>query len=346
MALNLWSTSPASNDMVNYFQTGMRPSSVKTAGWNVMADLAQLFNAIPAGAGTANAQTLANPRPFTALTTGLTVIYNPTVANTGPATFIPDGLTAKNIFAAGIALVGGELQANVPAWMKYDGTQWNLLNPIRSIGSIYGAITGTSALTMTVGTLAAYYDGLKVRGKMASTTTGTPSLNVNSIGAKNVYYADLTTQLVASANIANGIYEFIYDSSLNSGAGGWICTNPSTVNGSFTITFSTSYFTVQQTGTVKYSILPDGRTVYIHLDSNISGTSNSASLIGTGIPNAIAPATAKVIGWFVKDSGGLNMGSINTGTSTSWSLGNNTTGSFSTSGVKGMQIYENSYTLD
>src|SRR5579863_9292169 len=74
---------------------------------------------------------VANARPFGSLVAGLLQILNPTAANTGPATLAPDGLTAAPIFANGAALAGGELQPAVPAYLKYDGTQWNLLNPAR-----------------------------------------------------------------------------------------------------------------------------------------------------------------------------------------------------------------------
>lgn len=129
MSIDQYSATPASNDLVNYFQTGMKPSQVKNAGWDVMADMKSYLVALPTAGGTANALTVANGRPFAALAAGLMQILNPTLANTGPASFAPDGLAAKSIFANGTALAGGEMQANVPAWLKYDGTQWNLLNP-------------------------------------------------------------------------------------------------------------------------------------------------------------------------------------------------------------------------
>ena len=129
MSIDQYSTTPSSNDLTNYFKTGMRPSQVKDAGWDIMADLASYEVSLPAAAGSANALTVANGRPFGALAQGLLQILNPTAANSGPATFAPDGLTAANIYANGAALAGGEMQANVPAFLKYDGTQWNLLNP-------------------------------------------------------------------------------------------------------------------------------------------------------------------------------------------------------------------------
>ena len=129
MSIDQYSNTPASNDLSNYFQTGMRPSAVKNAGWDIMADTASYLVSLPAAGGTANALTVANGRPFGSLVAGLMQILNPGTSNTGPATFAADGLTAEAVFTNGAVLAGGELQAGVPAFLKYDGTQWNLLEP-------------------------------------------------------------------------------------------------------------------------------------------------------------------------------------------------------------------------
>lgn len=129
MSIDQYSTTPSNNDLANYFKTGMRPSQVKTAGWDIMADLASYAVSLPTAGGSANALTAANGRPFGALVPGLLQILNPATDSTGPATFAPDGLATANIYGNGLPLAGGELQAGVPAFLKYDGTQWNLLNP-------------------------------------------------------------------------------------------------------------------------------------------------------------------------------------------------------------------------
>lgn len=129
MSIDQYSTTPANNDLTNYFKTGMRPSAVKNAGWDIMADLASYAVSLPAAGGTATALTVSNGRPFGVLVPGILQILNPASANTGPTTLAPDGLTATAIFANGAKLAGGEMQPGVPAFLKYDGTQWNLLNP-------------------------------------------------------------------------------------------------------------------------------------------------------------------------------------------------------------------------
>jgi len=144
MSIDKYSTAPANNDLTNYFKTGMRPSSVKNAGWDIMADLASYIVSLPTAGGTANALTVSNGRPFGALVPGLLQILNPTSVNTGPATFAPDGLGAANIHAWGKALIGGEMRAGVPAALQYDGISWNLKNPsISPVGLLSGALEAT-----------------------------------------------------------------------------------------------------------------------------------------------------------------------------------------------------------
>ena len=144
MSIDQYSPIPSSNDLTNYFKTGMRPSSVKNAGWDIMADIASYEVSLPTAGGTPNALTVSNGRSFGSLVTGLMQILNPASANTSAATFAPDSLAAAPIHAAGAALVGGEMQPNVPVFLKYDGTTWNLLNPvIGPLGILSGGLEAT-----------------------------------------------------------------------------------------------------------------------------------------------------------------------------------------------------------
>lgn len=140
MSWDQYNQTPASNDLSGYFATGMSPSKVKNAGWDVMADLAQ-FMSLPTSGGTANAQTVTNTRQFGALFTGMRVSFIPGNTNTGAVTLAVDGLAAKNIFANGVAAIAGMVVSGVPAHCQYDGTQWNLLNPQRSTGSFTLTLT-------------------------------------------------------------------------------------------------------------------------------------------------------------------------------------------------------------
>ena len=62
------------------------------------------------------------------LAVGQYVFFVPVGANTAATTFNRDGLGALSIFYNGSILGGGELQANIPALMFNDGTQYHLLS--------------------------------------------------------------------------------------------------------------------------------------------------------------------------------------------------------------------------
>lgn len=342
MALDLskFSTTPTSNDIASYFQTGMKPSSVKTAGWNIAAIVAQLFNSKTTSVGT-NTITLTNPVPLTSLTTGLLCIFTPANANTGAVTFAPDGLTAHAINAYGAALQGGELSTSVPAWVQYDlaNTVWNLINPQRNTNADYAAASGTNTITATVTGVTAYYEALRVKLKIANTTTAAATLNLNSVGAKNLYYSDGTTQIVAGALIQNNTYTFTYDSSLNAAAGGFIVSEPSRVSGSFTLTLATG-LTTTPTGTVNYEVDTTGKGIDILYQSgNITATSNASGMTGTGVPAIIQTATSKRVLHGTSDSGGETIGGIVTGAASgTWTFLKNfgTTNFATTGGGKGI----------
>jgi hypothetical protein len=94
-----------------------------------------------------------------------------------------------------------------------------------------GTITATgSANTILVtanSAFTAYADGRMVSFKAAEDNTGAATLNVNSIGAKSLRRASASgdAALVAGNIQAGCIYVAIYNTSLNSGAGGWALIN-------------------------------------------------------------------------------------------------------------------------
>lgn len=251
MSLDQYSQTPASNDLVNYGQTGMAPSKVKNAFWDVMADMCSVVGtgSMPTTGGTANAQTIVNTRQYAALYAGMWAAFIPSATNIGALTLQVDGLAAKNVFANGVAAIAGMVAINVPAICRYDGTQWNLINPQRCMGSFTITLTG---MTATI------------------------------------------------------------------------------------------------TGTVNYAIGADGKTVYWWVAAGILGTSNAATMTGTGIPAALSPTTSKRTYVPLEDSAGAgNPGYLLTGTSTTWTFGLNLTGSgFTNSSQKGLPITQASYTLD
>lgn len=189
MSLSDYSQTPASNDLANYFQTGMRPSSVKNAGWDIMADIAVVMGpgSLPTATGTANAQVITNTRQYGAWFTGMWVCWMPQATNTAAMTIAPDGLAAKNVFCNGAAALAGQVVLGVPAIGRYDGTQVQLINPQRFTGSFTATstgITGNPTATVTYrcdasATLCTLIFGTGITGLGSLTTftlTGMPAL--------------------------------------------------------------------------------------------------------------------------------------------------------------------------
>lgn len=233
MSFDVYSETPASNDLTNYFQTGMAASKVKNAGWDMMADLASRFAAIHTTGGTATAYTLTQTRQFGALVAGLEVVCIPNATCTGAATFAPDGLTAKNIFANGAANIAGHIVLNVPMYLKYDGTQWNLLNPQAPTGSYTGTGTGlTTSPTCTIkytitadGSTCTLIIGTGVTGTSNSTafsiTGGPAAINPLTTQCGTVYVEDAAANGPGGIEITAGAGTIFLGKGSSYGAGGF-----------------------------------------------------------------------------------------------------------------------------
>lgn len=88
----------------------------------------------------------------------------------------------------------------------------------------YGPLVGSNDYTLTLNpALTGLADGVEVLAKVATTNTNIPNpptLNVQGLGAKNIYHR---SGLVPKPGdlVANDIIRFRYNTSRNSGAGGW-----------------------------------------------------------------------------------------------------------------------------
>jgi hypothetical protein len=87
-------------------------------------------------------------------------------------------------------------------------------------GNVTQGGTG-NAYTFTSGeTLTAYSDGMRIAWKPNADASGSVTLNVDAIGAKKVYRPD-GTQATTGDVIANTIVDLVYQSALDSAAGGF-----------------------------------------------------------------------------------------------------------------------------
>jgi hypothetical protein len=100
------------------------------------------------------------------------------------------------------------------------------------------ASTGSSGayLLSTTSSFAAYTDGLIVGFTANHTNASTATLNCNSIGAKPIYAH--AAALVGGEIVSAGVYIAIYDTALNSAAGGWHLLNPKPILASSAISFT------------------------------------------------------------------------------------------------------------
>lgn len=92
--------------------------------------------------GTANAITVAYTPTITAYATGMQLRFKATASNTGATTINVDGLGAKTIKKnANTDLVGGEIVTGQQYDVRYDGTNFIILNPTTNAGSV-GLVAG------------------------------------------------------------------------------------------------------------------------------------------------------------------------------------------------------------
>lgn len=105
-------------------------STLSAASWANDVDTLT-YNRLTSPAGT-NTITGTGPASMTAYATGQLFSFIPANTNTGATTLniTPSGssaLGAKNVYANNAACIGGEIRANVPVFVFYDGTQFQIL---------------------------------------------------------------------------------------------------------------------------------------------------------------------------------------------------------------------------
>jgi hypothetical protein len=165
---------------------------------------AQLATALGVGSTFQVATSIAGTNTITGVTVAAAplaanqvIFFTPVNSNTGATTFNRDALGAKAVLYNGVACVGGELVANVPAALFYDGTQYHILTNTTAAAIVavqngsyvlLSSVAGTNTITGSVTpAITAYVSGQMFILKPANTNTGATTLNVNNLGAKNVF---------------------------------------------------------------------------------------------------------------------------------------------------------------
>ena len=163
--------------------------------------------------------------------------------------------------------------------------------------SIYGGLdsgSGANTYLLSPANYPSYVDGTLIAWLPAHTNTGASTLNVNSIGAFNVYNV-AGGALVAGQLVANQVALTLY-----SGGVFYLLNPPVSLTGSFTATLTG--MTATTTGTVNW--VQSGSTITMYTEGNIEGTSNTTALTMTGVPAQIQPAHEQLVPcWGVANNG-------------------------------------------
>jgi hypothetical protein len=136
------------------------------------------------------------------------------VGNSGaaPVTLNLNGLGAKTIQYQNAALVGGELGNGIVHQLMYDGTNFQLLNPINVATPLWGGTTGGTSTAYTIApapAITAYATGQRFSFKAHAANGATPTLAVNGLATKTIKRQG--TALAGNEFIANDIVDVQYD---------------------------------------------------------------------------------------------------------------------------------------
>lgn len=130
----------------------------KTAAGSTGADLyvnpstlaSTLLSDYKVDTGSANAYVITPSPAITAYTTGQIFSFKAVSANTGASTLSVNGLGTKNIYKlGGTALVSGDIGAGQIILVEYDGTEFQMLNPVANVPVTPPPVTDIQTFTST-----------------------------------------------------------------------------------------------------------------------------------------------------------------------------------------------------
>lgn len=174
---------------------------------------------------------------------------------------------------------------------------------LKDIGGTVTAGGTANAITVTANSpFSAHATGEIIGFKAAATNTGATTLNVNAIGAKSIRKATMAADTALSGGeiVTGGVYILIYDSALNSAAGGWLLINPASATDAFVSlasaattdlsTVGSQNVTVTGTTTITaFGTAPAGTFRRLRFSGVLTVTYNATSLI---LPGAVNITTA------------------------------------------------------
>jgi hypothetical protein len=142
------------------------------------------------------------------------------------------GTAASNTTVDGIGAAGSDSPDNIDNLVR--ALAASDANLVRDLGGA-NTVTGTDTITVALADASTptYFDGMTFSFRAANDTTSTtPTLNVDSLGAKTIKkaIAGVESALVAGDIQAGGTYQVVYRSAWASAAGAFELLNPETIN--------------------------------------------------------------------------------------------------------------------
>lgn len=165
------------------------------------------------------------------------------------------------------------------------------LNAVAAMGTTQTTATGATTIALVQNsnqpTIAAYANYLAFAFIAAGTSSGSVTVNVNSIGAVPLYLPDGITQAGSGDLVSGQYYEIVYNSALDTGLGGFVLINVSTISsgGSWIPTLLFGGAAVGMTGAFSGMYRKIGALVFVSFRivlTNKGSSTGSASL--TGLP--------------------------------------------------------------
>lgn len=148
-----WSSTAASNQPQGSTSIGtnlddnLRELQAQVAKWRDGTGYGILTITSVSGSNTITGST--SPAPT--LATNQKYLLLPAGTNTGAVTLNINSAGAKNVYAGNSALVGGELHANIPVLVEYDGTQFQILGPVFKQPTRTVTLSGSGTYTTPTG---------------------------------------------------------------------------------------------------------------------------------------------------------------------------------------------------
>lgn len=157
-------------------------------------------NGYAAGGGTANAQTVTLTPVAVSLNAGLSVSWLPSAANTSATTLTVGSLTTKNLTKCGTtALIANDLTTTAVATAVYDGTQWQLANPMATGCSSDLSIATGKVFTVSNTLSVSATDGSSIAFGAGGTAVKVIASGTSALGTSSISTAACATVVTTSA---------------------------------------------------------------------------------------------------------------------------------------------------